>query len=169
MIELKSGDVFATNLSGPLGKLIKVGERVYSEDSEASYSHAGIILDWDGTTFEALWTVKRQNIWSAYQGTPIIIARYTDMDLPSFNRGFNCVKQQEGQIYPVGRLLLHILNLAKLHLPNRMVCSELVACFLIMAGAKTLGGKNPYGISPDELVDEWRISKYFDIVYEGTI
>lgn len=163
------GDVFATSLSGMLGKLIKLGERVKSDDCEAFYSHTGIILKDTGETFEALWTIRRQNLFEAYCGVNVLVARYKDMDIAAFNRGFHCIKGQEGNIYPVGRLFLHMLNLAKLHLPNRMVCSELTACFLIMAGAQTMGGRNCYGITPDELVDEWRISKYFDIVYEGKI
>lgn len=169
MIELKSGDIFASSLPGILGTLIKGAEKIQSHDSEASYSHTGVILNWEGTTFEALWKISRQNLWDAYQGTNVLIARYKDMNQAAFNRGFNSIKVQEGKIYPVTRLLLHALNLAKIHLPNRMVCSELTACFLIMAGAQTMGGRNPYGITPDELVDEWRISKYFDIIYEGKI
>ena len=41
--------------------------------------------------------------------------------------------------------------------------------FLINAGAEILAGKNYWGVTPDNLVDEWRISKYFDIIFEGEL
>lgn len=168
-IVLKPGDVFASSLPGALGWLIRLGEKAQADDNEASYSHTGIILDSQGTTFEALWTVRRQNLFEAYRNGTVLIARYKGMDLPAFNRGYKTVKTQEGKIYPAWRLFLHALNIGKLHVVNRQVCSELTALFLIAAGAQTLGGRNCYGITPDELVDEWRISKHFDVIYEGKI
>lgn len=169
MIELKAGDVFATDLGGTLGTLIKAGERVHSQDAQAFYSHAGVILDWEGTTFEALWTVKRQNLWKAYAGANVIIARWKAMNDIAFERGFRVIQTQEGKIYPVHRLFLHALDVAKLHIGTRKVCSELTSCFQMMAGMITQAGGNCYGVTPDNLIDEWRISKYVDIIYEGKI
>ncbi len=169
LIKVRPGDVFASSLPGVFGWMIRLGQKVQSADSEASYSHTGIILDSAGKTYEALWTVRSQNLFEAYRNNNVLIARYKGMDSPAFNRGYKIVKTQEGKIYPAWRLFLHALNIGKIHIANRQVCSELTALFLIMAGAQTLGGRNCYGITPDELVDEWRISKYFSIVYEGII
>jgi len=169
-IDLMPGDVFATNLGGTLGWLIKKAEALKSNDCEALYSHTGIILDSKGTTFEALWTVKNQNLFEAYAGADVLIARWACMNEISFQKGYDAVKIQSGHIYPVARLFLHLFNIGKIHLPNHhMVCSEMTSCFLIYAGARTMSGQNPYGVTPDNHVDEWRINRDFNIIFEGKL
>lgn len=168
-IDLHPGDVFGANLGGVLGNIIKCAEAIKSADGEARYSHTGIILTPQGKTFEALWTIKSQNFFEAYRGAEVIVARYNKMNNQRFRWGYDAIHCQAGQTYPVLRLVLHLLNAAKIHLPNRMVCSELTSCFLINAGAPVLSGKNSYGVSPDNLVDEWRISRHFDIIFEGKL
>jgi hypothetical protein len=169
-LDLRPGDVFGTNLNGLFGWAIKKGQAVKSNDCHAGYSHNGIILSPQGQTFEALWTIKRQNLFEAYNGTEVIIARWTGMTPENFANGFSAVSCQEGRLYPGFRLILHLLNAAKIHVGNqRMVCSENTAYFLINAGAKMMCGQNPYGVTPDNNVDEWRISRYFDIIFEGKL
>ena len=167
MIALQPGDVFATRNPQGLGKAICLAESIKSEDGEATYGHTGIIIDSSGTTFEALWTIKRQNLFEAYAGNQVLIARWTGMTLQAFQKGFDAVKVQEGRTYPFYRLLLHLVGLGKIHIENQEVCSEITEHFLIAAGAITLGGCNWYGLTPDNLADEWRISKYFDVLWEG--
>lgn len=168
MIILKQGDVFASANPQGLGKAICLAQQLQSPDGKAEYSHTGIIIDDSGTTFEALWTVKRQNLFDAYKGDKILVARWRGMTPEAFKAGFASVADQEGRIYPFHRLLFHALGLAGfVHILGRKVCSEITDCFQYHAGVTTLRGENYYGVTPDELVDEWRISKYFDIVYEG--
>lgn len=170
-IELKRGDVFATNLGGVLGTLIKAAERVKSQDSEAKYSHAGVIIDPTGITLEALWTFKRQNLFEAYSGSDVVIARWKDMKLYNFCKGLEALKKCEGSWYPVHRLFLHLLGLGKINVDRWRVCSEQTSYFQIVAiGANKLTeGDNPYGVTPDNLVDEWRQSKHCDVIFEGKL
>lgn len=167
-LDLQPGDVFATANPQALGWIINLAQKVQSDDGESTYGHAGIITSPAGETFEALWKIRKNNL-KAYVGKRVVIARWKAMTPAAFEKGWQAVKVQEGQWYPFGRLFLHLLGMPKVHLPNREVCSELTCHFLISAGATVRSGCNWYGVNPDELVDEWRISKHFDILYEGIL
>lgn len=169
MFEIRSGDVFATRNPQGLGSAILLAEKAKSADGEAEYGHTGIILDPSGSTFEALWTIKTQNFFEAYKGSKVMVARWRGMTPGRFQSGYDVVKDQAGRPYPVYRLFLHLLGLGKIHIDGQEVCSELTAHFLVAAGAIVMSGKNWAGVTPDYLVDEWRISKYIDIVYEGVL
>jgi hypothetical protein len=169
-ITLMPGDVFATANPQSLGKIIRFMEAFRSESKCAEYSHAGIILNSKGTTLEAVWRIEEQNLLTDYKGSKVIIARWDGMTPFNFQKGFDSVKDELGMTYPYYRLFLHFIGLASwIHLGKDTVCSELVEKFLINAGAILIAGKNWYGLNPQELVDEWRISKYFNVIFEGVI
>jgi len=93
------------------------------------------------------------------------------MNVENFRKGWDAVKGENGKIYPYWRLLLHLIGLARwIHLGSDTVCSELAEKFLINAGyTMGLAKKNWWGLTPQELVDEWNISKYINIIFEGEI
>jgi len=163
------GDVFASRNPQGLGSAILLAQRLKSLDGKAEYGHTGIILNAAGDTFEALWTIKSQKFFEGYKGDQVLVARWRGMDGNSFRRGFEAVVPQAGRGYPWYRLLLHLIGLPKIHVDGQEVCSELTAHFLVAAGAQILSGKRWAGVTPDYLVDEWRISKHFDIVFEGVL
>ncbi|MDD4060463.1 MAG: hypothetical protein PHW08_07170 [Kiritimatiellae bacterium] len=167
---LAPGDVFASKNPQGLGRAICLAQQMQSPDGEAEYSHTGIILDAQGTTLEALWRVRRQNLFSAYKGNKVLVARWKGMTDKAFRAGFASVADQEGRMYPFHRLALHVVGLAGfVHFLGVKVCSEITDCFQYHAGITTLRREKYYGVTPDELVDEWRISRHFDIVFEGTL
>ncbi len=164
---LAPGDVFSTKNPQGLGRAICIAEAAKSQDGTAEYGHSGIIQDPAGKTFEAVWKIAEQNLFEAYKGQKVVIARWQGMTPEAFKKGIDSVYPLLGRSYPYHRLLLHALGLGRfVHYLHTPVCSELTAQFLIAAGAITLAGQNFWGITPDNLVDEWRISKYFDIIYE---
>jgi hypothetical protein len=170
MLELQQGDVFATRNPQGLGSAICLAEKMKSLDGEAEYGHTGFFINGvTGTTFEALWTIKCQNFFEAYKGNKVLIARWNGMNTTAFMDGFNAVKGQLGRPYPFYRLFLHLIGLGKVHVDGQEVCSELTTHFLISSGAMVLSGKEWAGVTPDNLVDEWRISKHFSVVYEGVL
>jgi hypothetical protein len=169
MIDLMPGDVFCTQNPQSLGKAIRFIESTKSEDAAAEYSHAGIILDSTGKTLEAIWHIESQNIFEAYKGDKVLIARWSGMTPANFQQGYNAIKDEIGMCYPYYRLFLSLLGLARLIHFKGTVCSELTQRFLINANAVTLSGKNFWGVTPDNLADEWRISKYFTINFEGDL
>ena len=166
-VELKPGDVFATSNPQALGWMINFVQEACSADSSAEYSHAGIITSPEGETFEALWKIGPGNL-KAYEGKQIIIARWNKMDESAYKNGMIDILPQSGGWYPFGRLLLHLFRISKIHIKNREVCSELTTHFLVKAGACMTSGQNWHGVTPDYLVDEWRISRHFNIIFEGT-
>lgn len=176
--KLQKGDEFATRNPMWLGRIITFSQKIKAIDNEATYSHAGIIINEDGTTLEALWTVKSQNLWQAYQGQHILIVRNKYMSNSVFTAGYNKIKKHIGQIYPFHRLVFHLLGIAKFIHWRRLVCSELVAKFEAGCAeylSQTLGLdskgflRNWYGVNPDHLADRWLLSKYYDVVYQGII
>jgi len=158
-----------------LGSLINICQAARAVDNESQYSHTGIITDSRGTTLEALWTVSAQNIWDAYAGNRVLIVRNINMTPPVFAAGFEKIRKHIGQWYPVHRLLLHFLGIAKWIHWKRIVCSELTAkfeagCAEYLGPDKTAGFlRNYYGVNPDNLTDRWRESRYYTTVFEGII
>jgi len=167
---LQPGDVFGTSNPQGLGKPICLAESLKSQDGKAEYGHTGILTSVHADTLEALWSIKSQNLFEVYKGHKVIIARWTGMNTEAYQQGYEAIKPQIGRWYPVWRLALHAVGLAKwLHFLNTPVCSELTAMFLNKAGAKCLFGDNYWGVTPDNLVDEWIQSKYFDVTFEGIL
>jgi hypothetical protein len=168
-IILKQGDVFASSNPQSLGKAISAIERLRSHDNKAEYGHTGIIIKPDGTTVEAVWTIGSQNLFNEYKGQKVLIARWAGMNTDTYQKGFDAIKGHIGSTYPYYRLLMHFLGLGKFIHFSTPVCSELTEKFLINCGAVTISGKNFWGLNPDDLVDEWRISRHFDVIFEGVI
>lgn len=167
------GDEFATRNPTILGGAIRFCQKVKAADNEAEYNHTGIITDPYGATLEALWTIKAQNIWKDYAGEKVLIVRNVNMTLPVYVAGFNKIRKHIGQWYPVPRLLLHLIGAAKWIHWDRVVCSELTAKFETgcAESLKREAGfmRNHYGVNPDDLVDRWKISRYYQTVFEGIV
>jgi hypothetical protein len=169
------GDEFATKNPMALGRIINFAQKARAVDNESEYSHTGIITGADGATIEALWTVKSQNLWEAYAGNKVLIVRNVNMTLPVCVAGIDKIRAHLGQWYPLPRLVLHALGLAKWIHWYRVVCSELTAKFETgcaeYLGPDLASGfmRNHYGVTPDNLVDRWTISRYYQTVFEEII
>ena len=158
-IQLKPGDIFCTRNPMWLGRAINAVQWFWSQDGESKYSHAGIILDETGLTFESLWTIRRSHL-DAYRGVEVLIGRDIGMTESRFFQCWLRVMDHEGQWYPGWRLLLHLLPpVSKLSVTGRPVCSELTWKFV--------DGKNFMGVNPDTIADRIRQWHRFDVIYEG--
>lgn len=166
-IKLYSGDLFCSSFpSAKLGGVITFVEKLRARDFHAEYSHAGIITNSAGDTFESLWTVKRQNLLAGYSGAKVLIVRYVELHPNKYAEVWPKIEKHEGEIYPVHRLVLHLTGLSKFVHWHRLVCSEMVAKFLYLVGARH---KYWFGTNPDHLADEFRHWRVYKIIYEGVI
>lgn len=180
LIELYPGDVFCSRLMPDhndgiikrtgtriLNSSILLFQKIWSTDGEARYCHAGIILNKDGDTLEALGTVRRQNIFQDYDNAALLIGRHIKMNRYAFIRGYKAIAPHEGEIYPAWRLLLHMVPpLARfIHPLGKPVCSEYQGKFLNGCGFP--GFEHYMGLTPDTTAD--RIIKWreFLVVYEA--
>jgi hypothetical protein len=164
-MKLKAGDCFVVRGDTSISYLIRMFGKFWSNDGECTYNHAGIILDDAGNTFESLNRIDHYNL-DSYKQKQIMIVRHHVMTALGFQDGWDRVKHLDGVIYPWWRLGLHLFHLARFF--NRSgipVCSELVGMFENGAGLR----KTFWGLTPDNLADEWRISKHYEIVYEGVL
>lgn len=169
MIILKHGDLFASRNQMLLGRLINAVQQFHSSDNRSEYSHTGIISTPHGHTLEANWKVSCQNLFKAYEGEKVLIARYQNMDMLRFTRAYEWVYNKHyGHIYPAWRLFFFCIPpIAKyVHFLEKPVCSELVAEFLHRTG---LRHKHYMGTNVDTLVDEWRIHDGVEIIFEGML
>lgn len=166
MIQLKPGDIFCTANPMALGRAINFFQKVWATDNDSEYSHAGIIINPQGDTFESLWTVRFSNL-SKYIGKHVLIGRPVNLEVSDIKYGLrNVIMDHKGQIYPVWRLPLAIVPpLAKYISSGRFpVCSELVAKYLKLAGVLGIGrwqGKNPDNIA--DMIKRWDA---FEVVHE---
>lgn len=174
-MKLQPGDEFAVCSPTALGCLIRMAEKVKAGDNESKYNHTGIILDGEGTTLESKWTVRSGNLWKDYVGCPVLVVRNIYMTPWVFQLGYEKIKRHIGQWYPVHRLALHLLGLAKWVHWDDVVCSELTAKFEVGCaeyfGEDEGAGfmRNHYGVNPDHLTDRWEISRYYHTIFEGVI
>ncbi len=167
MPALQAGDIFCTANPMALGRAIVAVQAFWDADGRAEYSHAGLILGPNGTTFEALWTNRRQGLMPAYAGKRIVIGRHKDMVPERFLAGWDKVAHLEGRWYAGHRLLLHLVPpLARLISTGGFaVCSEITAKFLCGAGLMDAwAGKNP-----DYIADMIRRWKGWSILFEGVL
>lgn len=163
-IQLLPGDIFCTRNPADLGKAIVAVEKLQAKDSQAEYGHSGIVTDITGTTLEALWTVKGNDLL-AYKGDKVLIGRWKGMSPLTFQSGMEAISNQIHETYPWWRLLLMALGLGKVPTGKYVVCSELVCKFLIGAGVTTIG--DFHGQNPDDVADMIRKWKEFEVIYEG--
>ena len=166
ILELKPGDIFCTRNPMMLGRLINFVQKFWSKDNESEYSHSGIILDSAGTTFEALWTNRKQNLWEAYKGHTVLIGRHINMTPERFAAGRAGVGKHEGKPYAGWRLPMFFLPFVAKYLNLGLgVCSELTMKFLFKAGLSTCwSGWNPDDVS--DMIIRW---KEYDIIYKGDL
>jgi hypothetical protein len=164
-MKLKPGDIFCTENPLILGRAINVVQRFISPDSKAQYSHSGLILDVTGGTFEALWTNKRQDLFTAYQGKNILVGRHSGMTAEKFMTGWQRISHHEGKWYAGHRLLFFLVcpPLAKYFKMGLGVCSELTAKHWYRAGLLDFWA----GVYPDRLADMIHNWKDIETVYEG--
>lgn len=185
LASIQPGDIFATQGKGLLPALVRFGQ--WLDDCEsAPYSHIGgfsMVLSIhpflaDGTTVEARTKIGYYKI-TDYVGYNILVMRHRQMDFDRFIVGWREVANNIGQVYPVGRLLLHAADMIRGHVWRRLtgrlpdffctdasvsndwpVCSELWAQFFAAAGLETgfPDGKDGRwkGVSPDDFYDAWR-------------
>jgi hypothetical protein len=160
------GDLFLVQAK-LMGPAIRLVESFWAKDGEAKYSHAGLIVNPDGTTLEALETVRNQNIFDDYAGREIFIGRHTLMTPILFEAGMKFIEKKKGDIYPVWRLFLHLIKpLARyISIGGFTACSELNMMFYYGCGLYDRWK----GMNPDDIHDMVRDEKYWTIVYEGKV
>lgn len=163
MIKLERGDIFCTANPMALGRAINFVQKVNSRDNDSDYSHAGIILDSEGTTFEALWTNKKQNLFEAYAGATVLIGRNANMTDSAFKNGWDAVKGYEGKPYAIHRVPLFLIPpLAKYINFGFGVCSEITARFMCGAGLLNYWK----GWSPDDIADIIHHWREYGVIHE---
>ena len=148
-----------------LGRVINAVQKFHSKDNQSQYSHSGIMVG-KRTSFEALWTNKKQAFFKVYQGQQVLIGRYVGMTPELFFQGWSGIKKHEGKPYAGHRLFLFFIPfMAKYLNLGSAVCSELTMKFLDKADIV----KSWKGWNPDDVADMIHRWKDWEIIFEGKL
>ncbi len=167
VLNLQPGDIFCSDNPQSFGLIVNYVQKFWSIDNSATFGHSGVILDSIGTTFEALWTIKRRNLYKSFLNKKILIGRNKKLNNELFWKGFKEIRKYEGNVYPLYRLSFFLFPpLAKYtRILDWGVCSELTAKFLMQCGLLDYWR----GVMPDyiaEIIKKW---KNWEIIYEGKL
>ena len=172
-IQIKLGDTFCVGGLGEhnslLLKSISFIERLKDVQTDYHFAHSGIITSSTGQTFESLLRVQYGNL-SAYEGEEIIIGRAIQPVMPDYLNALNKVVEYHNQeFYPIYRLPLHLLGLAKFVHWHKVVCSELVVQYYnyVFRNYNIYQFENWFGWEPGNLAYTYEYDKRFDVVYKG--
>lgn len=184
-LSLKTGDLFCTKNPMKLGSMINWWQKIISADGKSKYSHAGIIMNSAGDTFESVRTNTFKNIYKDHADNELLIARYPKVDNSQWRFLLNdFIKDYGGKRYPYHRVLLNLFPPLAKRLTfgkKNLVCSELVGEFLsrgskllrnnIDDGSGYIWPRHKYstGTTPDMLADEWHRWRDFEIIFEGIL
>jgi len=160
-LKIKKGDIFCTYNPIFFGRCINSIQRFYSCDDKSDYSHAGIILNEQGNTYEVSWITKEYNLYEHHKGNNLFIARYENLTDELFDNAVNTIRFLYGnQWYPFWRLFFFLVSPTSKYVSfGKVVCSEMVAHYLHLIGARH---EHYCGTDVDKLYDElsnWRIYK----------
>lgn len=170
---LKAGDVFCTRNNTFLGKLINISQKLDSPDNESVYTHAGIVTSPFGKTFEAKATLNDYHL-NNYIGERVLIVRpklkrdKQEIEVGAQLAAINILRHMyKGHVYPAWRLVLHAVPYLSKYVTAKgrfVVCSELVAKYLYLIGARH---EQYTGTSPDDLADEFLNYWNYEVIFEG--
>lgn len=179
MLDLQPGDIVCTTYwpgqdpDGPswgqylLSLGIRSAECFNDVDGQAQLTHSFFIVKDNGTTFEALWKYRRQNIYEAYAGQEVLIGRHKELTRTKFLTAYyDIVRKYEGQRYPAWKFPLFLLAPRVLKwMPGKPVCSELT--FLMLYKAELVDHWR--GVAPSYVADAIRRWRDFEIIYQGVM
>jgi hypothetical protein len=168
LINHKRGDIFFTRSPMWIARVFSKVESFWSPDDRAPYDHCGIIIDEFGTIFESDWSVKTNNLYNEHAGKQILVLRYKEFTDLKFIDAYGHILKHKGQWYPLWRLVLHALRLAKFIHWENVICSELVVQYLDYL-TNDLRFRSWYGWNPDDLFDYLENHKDYEIVFNGRI
>lgn len=161
---LRAGDIFLMEGEKFLDRLINFFQALWNGDRRSSCTHAGVILNDSGDTLETTnWRTGFLNLFTDHPGDSVMVFRWQGMNPWLAYVSGDAVADQVGRIYPYQRLVLFTVGLAKYIHWRGMVCSELVARFLVACGARG----SWWGINVDLLHDDCLNSKEWKLIYHG--
>ena len=166
--KIQSGDLFLVAGTGDISKGILLFERIWGRDNVSMFSHAGVICTKEGLTLEALPSgFKQGSFFDEYIGKKILLVRPMSVSVDTMNKAFEKFGNDHvGDRYPFGRLILHALGLARFFKSDTDVCSEGVAELCYLFGIR----HNRWnGVTPDDLEEEFRNWKCYQIIYDGIL
>ena len=166
-LKLKAGDCFLVHSHDWLAKAIDAVEAFWDFGNRRLYSHAGIIVQDNGLTIEALQPRVTSRFFPVeYRDHQVMVVRYTKLTEQQLEVGLGAAYSHYRELYPYWRLPLELLRIGKFIHWDSVVCSELVAQFLHYIGAREYLW---FGVDPEDLEDEFRHWRDYEIIFEGML
>ena len=174
IVMLHPGDTFCVSNMGQSATIFEKGisfiERLKDVQTDYNFVHSGIIVNYNGRTYESRLRVG-YNWISDYTGCDIIIGRpKIQLSGKQFYTSFEKVySNHDHEFYPIYRLPLHFLGVSKFIHWHKVVCSELVAQFLnyYIRDSNIYTFENWFGWEPGNLAYTFEHDNNFEIIYRG--
>ena len=163
---LVSGDILLLSGKRWDSRTIRWFQSLWAKDGRVDYDHAAVVVSKD-VLFEATTpTIGLYNIEPEhYLGSTVKVFRCNGMTFARAVEGRKYIFKLSGLKYPVYRLFLFALRLARFIHWKRMVCSEVAAKFLTDAGFYDRW----WGVDVDQLHDYMESDSRFVVVFEGEL
>lgn len=165
-IDAKTGDVFLVYSPGFIAKTINAIQAFWAKDLKSKFSHAGLIWDDFGGTLESSWTVEVSSLWPARANNRILVVRPDAPDYLKEEALLSIYNSHHGDRYPIMRLPIYALGMARHIHWKFMVCSELVAKYLFYLNLRDY---HWFGTNVDDLEEELRHWRGYSIVFDGIL
>ena len=163
---LVNGDVLLLCGKQRESRIIRWFQSLWAKDGKVNYDHAAVAVSKD-MLFEATTpTIGLYDIGPEhYLGSTVKVFRCKGMTFAKASEGRRHILTLSGMKYPVHRLFLFALRLARFIHWKRMVCSEVAAKFLTDAGFCD----HWWGVDVDQLHDYMESDSRFVVVFEGKL
>lgn len=123
-----------------------------AKDKRSDWSHTGFFLDGLNVFETTPGKTMARDFARNYAGSDILILRWIGMTPEAHYRGMAAVLDQNGKMYPYGRLLAHAGGFPGQAQSDAKECSWLTASYLKGAGFPL--GSDPIRYDSDRLPDE---------------
>lgn len=165
---LRPGDIILFAGRSFRAKLVNFFQSLYAKRGVSSYNHAAVVASGDGDILHATrWRIKHTSLKRRYRNSQVMVVRWRGMTPERFHSGLTEVKAMLGRPFAFWRQLLHAIRLGGLFYSKYVVCSELVAKFLIAAGAWP---RHWAGVNVNDLYEEFmENSTQYQVVFQGRL
>lgn len=167
-MKLEPGLIGCTRNPMWLGRAINARQKIGAKDNDSTYSHALIVANSYGDTFEALWKTRFNHL-DHYTGEMVLLGRLVGPAKEDIRQAFaSVVREHRGQVYPWWRLAFHLVSsVAAKYISSGkfLVCSELTAKYIKLAGIGHVGRWQ--GWNPDDIADFIKHDDACEVVFEG--
>jgi hypothetical protein len=149
-------------------RLVNFFQSLFAKSRRSTYNYAALVVSQGGDILHATrWRIKHTSLKQHYRRSQVMVIRWRQMTPERFRLGLAEVEPMLGRPFAFWRQALHALRLGWLFSSKHVVCSELVAKFLVAAGAWP---RHWAGVNVNDLYEEFiENPAQYQVVFRGRL